>query len=112
MSTYWILFNPIVQSLLSLLFGLTLVAGIGLLILNLVMITLSHHRTGNLIGIAVSLILIGVSAEWQTIIPLITDIMGGISDYVALYLYQLINQWLTQNPTTYTTSLVHLLPLL
>jgi hypothetical protein len=109
MTAYWILYNPLVYNLFNLIFGLILIVGIGLFIMNLVIIVISHHRSGPLIGIAFSLILIGVAADWQTIIPLITDIAGGITDYMLLYITQLINQYMGQNPLPAAIPLLSLL---
>ena len=62
MDSYWVLFNPLTSSLLNMVFGIVLVIGVGILILNLVKLaTSSYQRTGPAIGIILSLIIIGLS---------------------------------------------------
>ncbi|MEM3562174.1 MAG: hypothetical protein QXR19_02995, partial [Candidatus Jordarchaeaceae archaeon] len=84
--------------LLNTIFGILLVIGVGMLILNLALLAISHHRLSYIIGIIISLLLIGVSSKWHLIIPIIIEISGGVTQYIGIYLYQLVNQWLTQNP--------------
>ncbi|MEM2133777.1 MAG: hypothetical protein QXS27_00745 [Candidatus Jordarchaeaceae archaeon] len=95
---YWLLTNPLTYNLLNTIFGILLVIGVGMLILNLALLAISHHRLSYIIGIIISLLLIGVSSKWHLIIPIIIEISGGVTQYIGIYLYQLVNQWLTQNP--------------
>ncbi|MEM3525943.1 MAG: hypothetical protein QXV37_00890 [Candidatus Jordarchaeaceae archaeon] len=98
MDPYWFLFNPIVHDLLNLVFGVALVVGIGLLIVNIVKLATSYSRVGPAIGIVIGLLVIGISVKWESVLPIISEAMGGVAQYLSIYLYILIYQWLTQNP--------------
>nr|MDO8080834.1 hypothetical protein [Candidatus Freyarchaeota archaeon] len=106
MDAYSFLYNPLVYNLLNIIFGILLVVGIGLLIMNLVKLATSNHRTGPIIGIIISLLILGISVKWETILSIILEIMGGVTQYLAIYLYQMIYQWLAQNPVPLTVLLM------
>jgi hypothetical protein len=99
---YWLLTNPVTYNLLNTIFGILLMIGVGMLVLNLALLAISHHRLSYLVGIIISLLLIGVSSKWHLVIPIIIEISGGVTQYIGIYLQQLVNQWLTQNPTPIT----------
>ena len=98
MDPYWFLFNPIIHDLLSLVFGIALVVGIGLLIMNLVKLATSYSRVGPALGMIVGLLVVGISVKWESVLPIISEAMGGVVQYLSIYLYILIYQWLVQNP--------------
>ncbi|MBS7251691.1 MAG: hypothetical protein KIH08_14050 [Candidatus Freyarchaeota archaeon] len=97
-NVYWLLTNPLTYNLLNTIFGILLMIGVGMFIMNLALLAVSHRRLSYMIGIIVSLLLVGVSSKWQLLVPVIIEISGGVTQYLGIYLYQLINQWLTQNP--------------
>ncbi len=106
MDVYWLLTNPLMYDMLNILFGILLVVGIGLFIYNLVLLIISHRRTGPIISMAISLLIVGISVRWEWIVPLIAETMGGITQYISLYLYQMISQWLAQHTATTTAFLI------
>ena len=107
MDTSWFLYNPLSNGLLNLLFSIVLVVGIGLLVFNLVKLaTSSHNRMGPIIGLIISLFVVGLSVTWQTVLPLITGAMGGVVQYFTIYIYTLIYQWLNQQSGTTATAAV------
>jgi len=106
MDVYWFLFNPLVRDLLNLGFGILLVVGVGMLILNLVMLVFSYRRTGPILGIIVSLLIIGISVRWDWFVLAISEVMGGVVQYLGYYLYILIYQWLAQHTPTIASLLL------
>jgi len=98
MDPYWFMFNPLIHDLLNLVFGIALVVGIGLLIMNLVKLATSHSRMGPALGMIVGLLVVGVSVRWESVLPIISEAMGGVVQYLSIYLYMLVYQWLAQNP--------------
>nr|MDO8081539.1 hypothetical protein [Candidatus Freyarchaeota archaeon] len=72
--------------------------GIGLLIMNLVKLATSHSRMGPALGMIVGLLVVGVSVRWESVLPIISEAMGGVVQYLSIYLYMLVYQWLAQNP--------------
>ena len=80
--------------------------GVGMLILNLVMLVLSYRRTGPILGIIVSLLIIGISVRWDWFVLAISEVMGGVVQYLGYYLHILIYQWLAQHTPTIITPLV------
>ncbi|WXG40649.1 MAG: hypothetical protein WED07_07635 [Candidatus Freyarchaeum deiterrae] len=109
MDPFWFVYNPLTNGLLNIVFGIVLVVGIGLLVLNLVKLATSYNRTGPIIGLIVSLFIIGLSVTWQTVLPLISEAMGGVVQYLSIYLYTLIYQWLAQQGGTTTAAAAALL---
>jgi hypothetical protein len=105
MDVYWLITNPLMHDILNILFGILLVVGIGLFIFNLVKLIFSYRRTGPIMGIILSLLIIGISVRWEWIIPIVAETMGGVTQYLGLYIYQIINQWLAQH-TTLTAPLL------
>ena len=97
---YWPLFNPLVRNILSIVFGAILIAGIGVLIFNLVMLAISHRRIGPLLGITISLLVMGISVRWDWFVLIVSEIMGGMVQYVGYYLYMMVYEWLAQNTLT------------
>lgn len=97
MDPYWFLTNPLIHDLLSLVFGIALVVGIGLLILNIVKLATSHNRMGPALGMIIGLLVVGISVKWESVLPIISEAMGGVVQYISIYLYILIYQWLAQN---------------
>jgi len=106
MDVYWFLFNPLVRDLLNLGFGILLVVGVGMLILNLVMLVFSYRRTGPILGIIVSLLIIGISVRWDWFVLAISEVMDGVVQYLGYYLHILIYQWLAQHTPTIITPLI------
>ncbi|MFB0563509.1 MAG: hypothetical protein ACETWM_20100 [Candidatus Lokiarchaeia archaeon] len=106
MDVYWLVTNPLMYDLLNILFGILLVVGIGLFIYNLVMLIFSYRRSGPIIGMIISLFIVGISVRWEWIIPIIAETMGGVAQYIGLYLYQIISQWLAQHTATATALLL------
>jgi Ca2+/Na+ antiporter len=100
MDPSWFLYNPLSNGLLNILFSIVLVVGIGLLVFNLVKLATSYNRTGPIIGLIISLFIIGLSVAWQNVLPLITGAMGGVVQYLTIYIYTLIYQWLAQQSGT------------
>ncbi len=96
-NVYWLLTNPLTYNLLNTIFGILLMIGVGMFIMNLALLAVFHRRLSYIIGIVISLLLIGVSSKWHLLIPIIIEISGGVTQYLGIYLYQLINQLLTQN---------------
>jgi len=103
---YWFLFNPFIRNLLNIVFGVLLIIGIGMLVLNLVMLVFSYRRTGPLLGIAVSLLVIGISVRWDWFILTISEVMGGVVQYLGYYLYLMVYQWLAQNMPLVSAALL------
>ncbi|WP_445869365.1 hypothetical protein [Candidatus Jordarchaeum sp.] len=105
---HWWLSNPAVNGLLSIIFGIFIVISIGLLVLNLIKLTYAYNRIGPLIGIALSLLFIGICANWNWFLPFVIDIMGKVVKGLGYYLDQMITYWLlSQNlPTTVVTILL------
>ncbi|WXG40862.1 MAG: hypothetical protein WED07_08830 [Candidatus Freyarchaeum deiterrae] len=112
MDPYWFMYDPLTQSLLNIIFGIVLIVGIGLLVMNIVKLATSHQRMGPTIGLILSLLIIGLSASWQSVLPIIAQTMGGVVQYLSIYLYTLIYQWIAQHTTTTTATALLLLPLL
>ena len=106
MNPFWLFSDPLIQTLLNLVFGIALVVGIGLLILNIVKLATSHSRMGPIIGLVIGLLVIGLSVSWQTVLPIIAEAMGGVVQYLSLYLYMIVYQWLAQNPIPIATLLL------
>ncbi|MEM3525977.1 MAG: hypothetical protein QXV37_01060 [Candidatus Jordarchaeaceae archaeon] len=106
MGICWFLYNPLSYNILNIIFGILLIIGILLFIMNLVKLATTQHYTSPIIGIIVSLLVIGISIKWETILPLITEIMSGITHYLIIYIYLLIQQWLIQTPLLPTTIIL------
>jgi len=100
LDVYWLLYNPMVRDLLNLGFGILLVVGVGLLVFNLVTLAFSYRRTGPVLGIIISLLIIGISVRWDWFVLTISEIMGGVVQYLGYYIYALIYQWIAQHLTT------------
>ena len=103
---YWFLFNPLVHDLLNIVFGILLIIGVGMLILNLVMLVFTYRRMGPILGIVISLFIIGISVKWDWFILAVSEIMGGVVQYLGYYFYMMIYQWLAQHMPTITTLLL------
>jgi hypothetical protein len=110
MDPYWFLYNPLTDNLLNILFGIVLVIGVGLLIMNIIRLATSRSRIGPVIGSIISLFIIGIAVSWETILPIIAQTMGGVMQYFTIYIYMLISQWLAQQAATTTATALLLLP--
>jgi len=102
MDVYWILFNPLVHDILNLIFGILFIVGLVLFVWNLLKLITSYHRTGPAIALIVCLLVIGISVRWEWFLPIIAETMGGITQYLGLYLYYMIYQYLAQQQFTFT----------
>jgi hypothetical protein len=109
MDPYWFLYNPLTKNLLNIIFGIVLVVGVGLLIMNIIQLATSRHRIGPVIGSIISLFIIGISVSWETILPIIAQAMGGAVQYLTIYLYMLLSQWLAQQTAATTATAILLL---
>lgn len=98
MDLYWFLFNPLVHDLLNLVFGIALVVGIVLIIVNIVKMATAYSRIGPALGIVIGLLVVGISVKWESILPIVSEAMGRLVQYLSVYFYILIYQWLAQNP--------------
>lgn len=106
MDVYWILFNPLVHDILNLIFGILFIVGLVLFVWNLLKLITSYHRTGPAIALIVCLLVIGISVRWEWFLPIIAETMGGITQYLGLYLYYMIYQYLAQQQFTFTTLIL------
>ncbi len=106
MDVYSFLFNPFIYDLLNIVFGIVLIVGVGMLVINLVMLVFSYRRTGPIIGIVTSLFIIGISVKWDWFILAVSQIMGGVVQYLGYYFYMLIYQWLAEHIPTLTITLL------
>ncbi|MFB0560135.1 MAG: hypothetical protein ACETWM_02700 [Candidatus Lokiarchaeia archaeon] len=105
---FWWLTNPFVNGLLSIIFGIFMILSIGILVLNLIKLTYAYNRTGPIIGVALSLLFIGVCAKWDWFLPFVVDLMGKIVKGIGYYMEQMITYWLLSLnlPTSITLLLV------
>ena len=106
LDVYWLLYNPMVHDLLNLGFGILLVVGVGLLVFNLATLAFSYRRTGPVLGIIISLLIIGISVRWDWFVLTISEIMGGVVQYLGYYIYALIYQWIAQHLATVPATLL------
>ncbi|MEX2750267.1 MAG: hypothetical protein Q6366_000130 [Candidatus Freyarchaeota archaeon] len=103
MDVYWLLFNPLMHDALTLIFGVVLVLGLGLFIYNLILL-ISYYRKRQVIPrMFLSLFLIGISVRWEWFLPVIAEAMGGITQYIGLYIYYMVYQYLAQHGAAITT---------
>jgi hypothetical protein len=109
MDPYWVVFNPLTNGLLNIVFGLLLIVGVGILIINMVMLVFTYRRSGPILGIIISLLIIGISVDWEPFILFISQAMGGVVQYITYYLWLLIYQWLAQNGVPAAHALLLLL---
>lgn len=91
---FWWLNNPFVNGLLSMIFGIFAIISVGLLIMSLIKLTFARNRIGSLIGVALSLLFIGVCAKWDWFLPFIVDLMGKVVQGIGYYFEQMITYWL------------------
>ncbi|MEX2707173.1 MAG: hypothetical protein Q6352_018235 [Candidatus Freyrarchaeum guaymaensis] len=106
MDVYWLLFNPLMHDLLNLFFGILLVVGLVLFVWNLLKLITSWNRMGPAIALIVSLLLIGISVRWEWFLPVLSEAMGGAVQYLGLYLYYMIYQYITQHGFTATALIL------
>lgn len=106
MDVYWLLFNPLMHDILNLFFGFLFVVGLVLFVWNLLKLITSWHRIGPAISLIVCLFVIGISVRWEWFLPVIAEIMGRVTQYLGLYLYYLIYQYLAQQQATITTLIL------
>ena len=106
MDVYWLLFNPLMHDLFNLLFGILLVVGLVLFTWNLLKLITSWNRTGPAMALIASLLLIGISARWEWFLPVLSEAMGGAVQYLSLYLYYMIYQYIAQHGFTATALIL------
>ena len=77
-----------------------------MLIFNLVMLVFSYCRTGPIIGIIISLFIIGISVRWDWSVLAVSEVMGGVVEYLGYYFNMLVYQWMAHYPLAIITTLL------
>ncbi|MFB0560843.1 MAG: hypothetical protein ACETWM_06485 [Candidatus Lokiarchaeia archaeon] len=105
----WLLFDPFMQNVLNVMFGVFLMIGVGLLIFNLLYLVFAR-RLGCILGVIIGLFIIGICVRWDSFILHVSDfvgqIMGGLTQSIGFYFFQVTYQWLFQNITAATVFLI------
>jgi hypothetical protein len=105
----WLLFDPLMQNVLNVMFGVFLMIGVGLLIFNLLYLVFAR-RLGCIFGVIIGLLIIGICVQWDAFVLNVSEfvgqIVGGLTQSIEFYFFQMTYQWLFQNITTATVFLI------
>ncbi|MEM3565140.1 MAG: hypothetical protein QXR19_18070 [Candidatus Jordarchaeaceae archaeon] len=58
-----------------------------MVIINVVRLATSHRRMGAVLGVILGLLVVGISVRWESVLPIISEAMGGVVQYLSIYLY-------------------------
>ncbi|MHA1363796.1 MAG: hypothetical protein ACTSP1_14860 [Candidatus Freyarchaeota archaeon] len=106
MDVYWLLYNPLMYDMLNVIFGIILVLGVGLFVYHLILLIMLYRKRQVVPRLILSLILIGISVRWEWFIPVLSEAMGGAVQYLSLYLYYMIYQYIAQHGFTATALIL------
>jgi len=59
------------HDLFNIVFGIALLVGLGLVIINIVRLATSHRRMGAALGVIIGLLVVGISVKWESVLPII-----------------------------------------